>query len=335
MADNVQITQGTGTTVATDDVAGTHYQQLKLVDGTLNSTTPIPGDGSGLSVQGQVAADAAVAGRPVLEGGRASDATPTAVSADGDAVYAWRNRRGAAKTVVVDDDGDSVMDGTTNSLRVNVVTGSATGTEYSEGTTALSITGVAPMWEDTSDIMRAVSAAKPFPVNVVTGGTAGVQYDEGATDATITGTVAMWEDTSDTMRAASVTKPLPVQVVTSPGGSVLPDPIVDSSAVAVPIKFASVNATADGDNTLVAAVTTKKLRVLGYALMATGAGTLQLKSAGSTVLGRIRSSGDGAGASYAGGIDAPACETATNEALVLNNPAGVDTVGHVAYIEKA
>jgi hypothetical protein len=41
MADNVAITAGTGTTVATDDVGGAHYQEIKLVDGTKESNTPV------------------------------------------------------------------------------------------------------------------------------------------------------------------------------------------------------------------------------------------------------------------------------------------------------
>jgi len=44
MADNIAITAGTGTTVATDDVSGVHYQRVKLVDGTLESVAAIPGD---------------------------------------------------------------------------------------------------------------------------------------------------------------------------------------------------------------------------------------------------------------------------------------------------
>jgi len=45
MADNVAITAGSGTNIATDDVAGTHYQRVKLVDGTLDSTTAIASGG--------------------------------------------------------------------------------------------------------------------------------------------------------------------------------------------------------------------------------------------------------------------------------------------------
>lgn len=55
MADNVPITAGSGTTIATDEVAangGTvaHVQYVKLVDGTSNGTSGIPGTASGLYV---------------------------------------------------------------------------------------------------------------------------------------------------------------------------------------------------------------------------------------------------------------------------------------------
>lgn len=44
MADNIAITAGAGTTIKTDDVAGVHYQQVKLVDGTLEATAVIAAD---------------------------------------------------------------------------------------------------------------------------------------------------------------------------------------------------------------------------------------------------------------------------------------------------
>jgi hypothetical protein len=51
VADNVAITAGSGTTIATDDVGTVHYQRVKLVDGTLDSSAAIPGDAtSGLWV---------------------------------------------------------------------------------------------------------------------------------------------------------------------------------------------------------------------------------------------------------------------------------------------
>lgn len=47
--------------------------------------------------------------------------------------------------------------------------GGSAGTEYTEGATDASITGVAFMWEDAGDTLRAVSAAKPLPAEIVAG----------------------------------------------------------------------------------------------------------------------------------------------------------------------
>lgn len=47
------------------------------------------------------------------------------------------------------------------------------GTQYTEGDTDASITGTAMLWEDTSDTLRAVSAAKPLPVNIISGAGSG------------------------------------------------------------------------------------------------------------------------------------------------------------------
>ena len=41
MADNVPITAGSGTNIATDDCAGSHYQKMKLYDGTADATTAV------------------------------------------------------------------------------------------------------------------------------------------------------------------------------------------------------------------------------------------------------------------------------------------------------
>lgn len=44
MADNVAITAGTGTSIATEDEAGVHYQKVKLVTGESGATTPVQVD---------------------------------------------------------------------------------------------------------------------------------------------------------------------------------------------------------------------------------------------------------------------------------------------------
>jgi hypothetical protein len=51
VADNVPISAGTGTNIATDDVGGAHYQRVKLADGTDGGTDLLPGTAArGLAV---------------------------------------------------------------------------------------------------------------------------------------------------------------------------------------------------------------------------------------------------------------------------------------------
>jgi hypothetical protein len=51
MADNVAITAGSGTSIATDDVSGVHFQKVKLIDGTADGSAAIAGDATyGLDV---------------------------------------------------------------------------------------------------------------------------------------------------------------------------------------------------------------------------------------------------------------------------------------------
>lgn len=112
------------------------------------------------------------------------------------------------------------------------------------------------------------------------------------------------------------------------------DPVaVDGTAA--PIKYAVINATADGDNTIVTAVGGKKIRVLGYLAVLTGAGTALLQDTAATpvVHGRVRAAADGGGAVYAGGFEAPAFETAVGTGVEINNPTGVDSLGHMTYVE--
>lgn len=97
MADNVPITAGSGTTVATDDVSGTHYQRVKITDGTADAATNhlvISGQGAALTA-GDVAHDGADSGNPVKLGAKAiaHGTNPTAVAAD-DRTNLYANRAG-------------------------------------------------------------------------------------------------------------------------------------------------------------------------------------------------------------------------------------------------
>jgi hypothetical protein len=100
------------------------------------------------------------------------------------------------------------------------------------------------------------------------------------------------------------------------------------------IKYAMVDATSDGVNELVAAVASKKIVVIGYVLSVDLAGLIIIQDdTGTPVeLAKLSLATDGV-ASYSGGINAPAFETSVGKALDINNPATVNTHGHLTYIE--
>lgn len=98
------------------------------------------------------------------------------------------------------------------------------------------------------------------------------------------------------------------------------------------IKSATINATSDGDNTVIAAVAGKRIRVLAYVLTTTAAAADIIFKSATTELGRLVTGAAGGGAVYDGGPDRPAFTGGTNEAFIVNNPAGVDSKGHVTYI---
>lgn len=87
---------------------------ISVDDGTGSLTV----DGA-VTVSGAVAHDAAYAGNPILIGGYASAAAPSAVSADGDVVQAWYDRSGRQAiwdgnaSITIDDGASSItVDGT-------------------------------------------------------------------------------------------------------------------------------------------------------------------------------------------------------------------------------
>lgn len=79
MADDVAITAGTGTNIATDQIgAGHHYQRVKVSDGTADSENHWVIDSSGAAYfVGNVASGAADSGNPVKVGGKYNATPPT------------------------------------------------------------------------------------------------------------------------------------------------------------------------------------------------------------------------------------------------------------------
>lgn len=126
MADNLGYTAGAGSTVATDDLSGVHYQRVKLSLGSDGVAVDLNGDATGgLWAQGAIAHDGVDSGNPVKVGGRAQTSAPTSV-ADGDRVNAWLSQFGAVNVILRDTTGAAVTPGVQYTR--DVAAGAAQGT---------------------------------------------------------------------------------------------------------------------------------------------------------------------------------------------------------------
>jgi hypothetical protein len=96
----------------------------------------------------------------LLDDGVLAEDAVHASGASGRLVLAVRNDAGTALAA----DGDYIPLSVDSAGAVRV-TGGGGGTQYTEADTDASITGTAVLWEDGSDTLRAVSAAKPLPVS--------------------------------------------------------------------------------------------------------------------------------------------------------------------------
>ena len=145
---NVRITDGTDTADVLD-LSSSNPLAVAIVDGSGDQITSF-GGGTQYTVNAVVPGDP-VGTAMVME---RDDQLSTVSEAEGD----WTNARGTAKgalwVAIADSAGDPI-------------TSFGGGTQYTEADTDSSITGTAILWEDTSDTLRAVSAAKPLPVNVI------------------------------------------------------------------------------------------------------------------------------------------------------------------------
>src|SRR3989304_5181835 len=197
MANNIEVTVGSGTTLKTTDNASVHtpHHNVDVIAagdnniGNVDVASIAAGDNNignvdvvtlpALPAGTNNIGDVDVLSLPALPAGTkaidgAAGATDTGVAAlqvrddalatltpiDGDYNPLRGNARGAQWVAIEDGAGGQI-------------TSFGGGTQYTEADVGPTITGTAVMWEDASDTLRAVSAAKPLPVNVVAGFAAG------------------------------------------------------------------------------------------------------------------------------------------------------------------
>lgn len=178
----------------------------------------------------------------------------------------------------------------------------------------------------------------PLAVAVIGGSTSGTEYTEGDTSSTITGQAMLFEDAGDTLTVPSADNPLPVEQaalvasVDTVTAKLATDAIQDGTTALTP-KFAAIDAATSGNNTIVAAVTGKKIRVLSAFVVAAGAVTARFESGadGTALTGQMSLAANG-------GFVLPFnpvghFETAAGVLLNLELSGAVSVDGSVTYVE--
>lgn len=98
-------------------------------------------------------------------------------------------------------------------------------------------------------------------------------------------------------------------------------------------KFAPIQASSAGDNTIVAANASKSFRVISYVISASGAVNAKWKRGSTDVSGLLYM--DAKGGAVANEAQKGHFETNINEALILNLSGAVAVGGHITYLEEA
>lgn len=191
--------------------------------------------------------------------------------------------------------------------------------------TALKVDGSAV----TQPISGSVSVAN-FPTTQPVSGT-----------VSVSGTVVSNANLVVASAAVTSANPVPVSNVAAlPAGAntigiVISQPatgvLVNGTTTLTP-KFASIAASNAGDNTLVSAVSGKKLRVVKYTIVASGAVSAKFRTSSGTDLSGAMSLGANSGV---GGAFCPLglLETIAGDGLVLNLSAATPVAGHLTYVE--
>ena len=100
-----------------------------------------------------------------------------------------------------------------------------------------------------------------------------------------------------------------------------------------PVKYASVIATSDGDNQIVTAVTGRRIRGVGATFAVNAQGTAQWQDDGGANMSGAASYAQYGGYSADSDPNIGLFQTAVGQGVDLNMGAGVDGLGHFAYLE--
>jgi hypothetical protein len=120
-----------------------------------------------------------------------------------------------------------------------------------------------------------------------------------------------------------------VDIVTLPA---LKNGVINVGGTELTINWIKINATSSGDNTIVAAVTSKKIRVIGIAFVCSNTVDISFKSGSTTKIDAMSFAKYG-GMADNGGVAGYWLETASGEAFIMNLSGAVNVRGRVYYVE--
>lgn len=319
MADGITLNSGSGgATLATDDVAGTHYQIVKVAFGALDTATlastadPLPVSDAGGSLTVDNAALSVTGGgveASALRVTLASDSTGVVSVDDNGSTLSVDDGAGS---LTVDNAALSVTGGgvEASALRVTLASDSTgvvsvddNGASLTIDNAALSVTGGGVE----ASALRVTLASDSTGVLSVDDNGGALTVDNGGTFAVQAAQSGTWNvGTVTTVSAVTaISNALPagtnnigdVDVLTQPARAATTDTItaklatdaLQDGTTALTPKFAAIDAATLGDNTLVAAVTGKKIRVVSAFLVAAGTVNARFESgaAGTALTGQM------------------------------------------------
>ena len=221
MADDLAITlgDGSGGSVAMDDVSGRKYQVIKIATGSDDVANWIEAYTSGADDVSNTSNRIPTSARLEAFDGTTWDRIRAGLSAVTSTTTGLLNNIPFGK---YNSGGITLTDGQIAPLQLDSSGNLLTSMTLGAGTAYIGKTRITDGTYDVS--LFNLTNSKPVPTAIVdasgdqiTSFGGGTQYTEGDTDASITGPAMLWKDTSDILRAVSASKPLPVNIISGAG----------------------------------------------------------------------------------------------------------------------
>lgn len=316
--------------VATDLVGTDEHQAVKIEYGAAGAATPV----SATNPLPVAQTGALPAGSNVIGGVTAADGALASVGATGDADTANTVIGRLKKLVALHGGGLPAALSAGGNLKVVIaeagtatpVTGSGTFNVNPTGETAGVGVGAATDAEASGNgsVIAILKRLRTLLAGGLPGAlTAGGGLKVGVVDALPAGNNNIGD-------VDVLTQPARSRTTDSIAAAIQTDALMSGTTTLTP-KFAVVSASAAGDNTVVAAVASKKIRVISYVLVAAGAVTAKWRSGTTDISGPLAFAANGGAAP--GYNPFGFFETASGAALNLNLSAAVTVGGHITYVE--